>query len=1123
MSRTEQRLSAEDDSPSRREILKPFIQSSVSALGGFQQTPVGRVYEMGDSCLGCLKDLKKFWRKDDTDDERTVARIFWETRVLPDDLVNIVLTTAGKGMVEDKRAIACADLITAMTWPIDIGEELQELDDELDAGTDYTTLLRAQLSYKASLLKPNVLKSLMDIMAGPMNKPKRDRTGRDGQVINVILHLFRNLAFIKDLPANAHASSDQAEYSSLQNNFISVLQEIKALELFLFLAANARDPVFNPYNALVLEIFYLLFRGVAPDDIIKDPMKVPNQKLSNLLQLEQRNRSDELRGISSRHSRFGTTVAINSGKDTFVMHKQKSLFSDTTSVMDMSKKKIKHKTKKLDELASFDELSSKALSILRSTAISFLESCFEAFFSSLLRDIKAERPKITEHDNIRLLRVVNWFIEYFVGLKKRELANASAPLNYEECQWRFEMVGEIAERGWIGYILKRIRLSMDDRPKQWTELRAGMDCLSIILSLLDIMGHSSSPGFIIESSSLLQHQMYYSGEILDISLECLRQYKEQSVAYLDSAVNFSYVLLRMLEKWAKNQGQMIVRKAVKVRRKKSTNEENEPVDTVSDEEVTSKPAFNEHLLTFEQYENRFAQEDITRACLAYLDRWKEFDDSDKVKRVVSLLHRQAVKTKAEGLFFKVSTLELFNRILAHQKDLPRDTPYKDLIQLVNFILRKFFKKMEEQPLLLIEAFFPKNRGAWKHFSTWQPAVGQSAGAEKAKGKRRPADVDIKKGWTDSEKLGIVVMCLVEDGRMDLIDWVRSSLMTVLGIRLAIVNETDGLARRDEDDVSSEARRAAALEKFEDFPVAYIKEEQAAAATNDPQLKLLLRLIDCQLESPEAEEFQWYFPAAITPDELQHHLDIISKYLETPLDLGGRKASEMLRKKRPTRTRRLPSDNELAHKMRRIRRKKQQMDYKSAEMIYDSDAELGDDEAFYQREAELRQMTQMTMEEQDKSKLPPPTMESSQLKRKRNPPGESSLVRTGAELSGVFPRKKRRGGKRKDKSVDRDEDGGEGSDGDIREPTPQQLRPRPRPRPRIRAPQSSDHPPSPTTPGDAPSPQSMEELSLPGDSFRSSTAGLSTDLDEEDDDEGGQIRLSTQSGPRRRQMIFSDSE
>lgn len=51
--------------------------------------------------------MKKVWRKDDTDDERTVARIFWEVRVLQKDLVPILLETAGKGKVEDRCALAC--------------------------------------------------------------------------------------------------------------------------------------------------------------------------------------------------------------------------------------------------------------------------------------------------------------------------------------------------------------------------------------------------------------------------------------------------------------------------------------------------------------------------------------------------------------------------------------------------------------------------------------------------------------------------------------------------------------------------------------------------------------------------------------------------------------------------------------------------------------------------------------------------------------------------------------------------------------------------------------------------------------------------------------------------------
>lgn len=84
------------------------------------------------------------------------------------------------------------------------------------------------------------------------------------------------------------------------------------------------------------------------------------------------------------------------------------------------------------------------------------------------------------------------------------------------------------------------------------------------------------------------------------------------------------------------------------------------------------------------------------------------------------MHRQAVKSKAEGLYFKVrflfffllmilsltieqaSTLQLFKTILDDQKNLPREQPYKDLLSLINFVLRQFFKAMTSDSFLAIE-------------------------------------------------------------------------------------------------------------------------------------------------------------------------------------------------------------------------------------------------------------------------------------------------------------------------------------------------------------------------------------------------------------------------------------
>jgi len=45
---------------------------------------------------------------------------------------------------------------------------------------------------------------------------------------------------------------------------------------------------------------------------------------------------------------------------------------------------------------------------------------------------------------------------------------------------------------------------------------------------------------------------------------------------------------------------------------------------------------------------------------------------------------------------------LFKSILAESKSFPKDQAYKDLVALMNYILRQFFKALEKEPFLAIE-------------------------------------------------------------------------------------------------------------------------------------------------------------------------------------------------------------------------------------------------------------------------------------------------------------------------------------------------------------------------------------------------------------------------------------
>lgn len=78
-----------------------------------------------------------------------------------------------------------------------------------------------------------------------------------------------------------------------------------------------------------------------------------------------------------------------------------------------------------------------------------------AFLSSLLKDIKSERPKITEKDNLRLLFITKWFLEFFLQAHSKEKDLK------KENSWDLGSVAEVTDRVWIAWVLKRMHEALD--------------------------------------------------------------------------------------------------------------------------------------------------------------------------------------------------------------------------------------------------------------------------------------------------------------------------------------------------------------------------------------------------------------------------------------------------------------------------------------------------------------------------------------------------------------------------------------------------------------------------------------------------------------------------------------
>ncbi|KAJ7439501.1 timeless protein-domain-containing protein [Mycena latifolia] len=1038
----------------RRLLFEPVIGRVVDALGGYE----AGTYRLGDEASGCLKDLKKLWRKDDTDDERTVARIFWEKRVLSNDLIPILLLTAGAGQVEDKRAISCADLISAMTWPIDMAEELAELDPGERA--DFTQLRQSHQHYKAAILQPAVMSALFGLLLPPLAKAPRERTLRDNQVAALTLHIVRNLAAIRD--------SD-----GLQSRLIRALQETHLIDLLLTAAANAdADPLLASWNTLVLEILFLLFRGTPPAALLEQPKPA----LQRLLAAEAR----AAPAPTSRHSRFGTTITVSaraSSSSKALVHTT----APTPLLLDAAKKPVRVRAAPAAEAALADDLTPEARKVLRDFARALLkEGAFNAFLTGLLKDIRMERSWATgDRVGLWVLAVVRWTTTFFLVDGKDDKNGKDKGTKRE-----FGRVAAAAESGFVSWVLRRMREAAEEKPKGWATLHVGMGCLTQILLLLDaILASSSGPDDAdAEAAQTLTTQLIYAGAPLDLALDCLRACTAATAtgrgpAFLDAAVHFAYAVVRMLERGGDGGDAVYVRRV----RKKGKKGGDEDAEDAADEERRKKQESRETTFSLDAFEMKFATAEITRALLLQLARFRELEaQPDALRRVVGLLHRVAVRAKAEGLFFNVSTLYLFQTILAAQKTFPRDQPHRDLVALVTFVLRRFFKALEEEPFLAVEAFFPKNRGQWKAFSSWEPP-------EKEKGVRAPraekpgaGEVQVKRGYSWSEQLGIVIAALVDAGQLELVNWAKDILTAVIGEWERIVRELEaeaaaakaGAPSDEEDDEVLAKRMAQKLEtpspelreRMKDWVIPYTTDEEADAATRNPQLKLLFRLAKFALinegacRHPDASELEWMVGADVPPADLRRTLKVIDQFLATPINLEGKKAADLLTKTRRTRRARSPSadsDGEPSDgdgegsdggaprkprkKKEKERPKPKQQEYKSAQFIEDSDEEYGDIDAFLEKEKEMRERVELAAVETGKVATMKPT--GTKKRRKRDAPlGE-----------GAAKRKK----KRKSDSAAEDGDAEGDAEADVfgsrpvEEPTPA-ARPRPKPKPRYKS-------------------------------------------------------------------------
>ncbi|KXS15619.1 timeless-domain-containing protein [Gonapodya prolifera JEL478] len=1029
----EQRQSADDF----------YLLNAATSLGGWESR-VGRdgrttqkIYVPGVECIGCLRDLKRYLRRDDKSKTKHVLRQLGSWRIVQKDLLPILVQFSD----DQKLSSAVVELLVPMTWPIDLESD--------DIPGQHDVLL----SYKEAFCREGPLRAVFKVLVKTLAVPPRTRIDRDHSLIRMCLTLFLNLLLIKDPAPAPSASAEEYIRSTLQEELVCRLKEDKILDFMVTLASSADEREYEDWNMMVAEIIYNILLGWGVSEVLDASSRT--RRIAEALQKEQQRKRQQAALHPIRHSRFGGsfTFRMDDGHAVNVFNSDLA-FARIDDALDKGKKKrARREEKGEDEHHQRRAIASeRTRGVLKEFAESLLESSFNVLLHSMKRDFDRESAKVRKDDRARYLWLASFFLEFQRETYRKVLANFVPPpkpttappgpentdTNPEEqmveppAEFNYDSVATIVDLRTLSFIVRQVRQYNDD--KEWGMLHIALDCFKEILKTLEDMAACDFDEF-KEVSQNLQHNLYYEAATLELVDQLLRSFKpiRHKRSYLLSLVETTHVFLRMLERFSQAKGVLFMRRKKKKTTKrreaikkptadgvmqadeatKGAEDENQGTgdesqipdgaasvsganaevalerkasvdvgpdigdldeDSDSDQE-NSTNQYVEHEFHFEKLEVKFASQAVIDTYCYLLQDYTRLTP-DQLHMITKMFHRVAVRRRYSGLFFHVSNLALFNKILLDRKSLPADRAGKELVECLTFCVKKFFKAAAMNPWLLWDAFFAKSKSDCRVLEFGEDEL---ARMEQEKIRERiecgsDEEIEIKPGLLWSQEVGVAVGLLVESNQRPLVEWLIETLERVSksrsvssgGVPVTSTGDWDlgallsgqvgGGAEPTDDAQGGEAPGAAAKH----YVIVGETEPRKEALVRNKAFRLLLSLLKL-MEWPPLEgkvddattpiERHWIVPSYLDATELLEYRGMLTSFLEVPLDINGKPASKMLRKKKKHKRRsRDPSEK----KERSKKKKESKSSHLSAQIVVEDGSDSYLDEEFFRREAELRE-------------------------------------------------------------------------------------------------------------------------------------------------------------------------
>ncbi|CAZ80087.1 unnamed protein product [Tuber melanosporum] len=856
-------------------------------LGGTSMVEDGG-YSLGDDALACLKDLKRWLKLYDQKMNRfDVARCMAEANLVKGDLLEI-LSGWEKDEIENRikqrLALGCVELLVPLTWPF----ERYNSQTTVNHHRHIPVLQFAQAGYKKAILQhpsKRILSNIVRVALPSIAVPPNERTERDEGIIKLVLYFFRNLVMIEHPMITETDTGEEISRSAT----IEALKEQNVLHLLLAMSSEMGNE-FNTQDVVVMEVIYHLVKSVDIEKMFltdEQESQKQGQDLTALLKLEDEMKRASIRGASTRHNRFGTTVWIERGDKTrsFVSG-QGALLGKSTGLdkMDASKKWKKPggaDTKGISRKTEHDmslTLERRAKAKLREFVEGFLDAGFNPLFSHLRRAIDRDAQRLVESNQQQYFYLIAWFLKA-ERTRRKTFANSEDPETSDIES--FSLVASVLNQESLITLNRRMTDWFDT--KQWTPLQSAMRCFTQILLTVQDMAVSplEDDQDIAEN---IQNRLFYEEVTLDLVVMILRAYTRQPFGWLDDCTEMVHVHLRMLERFSKQHEHMFIRSRKRARAQRKKNPTSEDGDggvpEEGDEEMAelSKATMKERAFDYSRFEQKFLTQSCVNTFLAFIGNYKELNYS-QMKRAIVFFHRVFVKREQEVLLFRIDIVELFNRILQGPDGLPSShSARKEVDQFFKHYMRKLVKMLEKRPELYVELLFTKINSTMHYL---QFGYEKQINVSKP---REAAELRIKPGLEFNEQVSVAVGALLDENKGDAVDWLKTVLAAAISERKSWeAGEEARLALGAEAaDPDSETNPQAPPSPPPFINITPDNEVRQTALLKDGKLRLLLTTLKFEkIDAVDTLNTRWIIPSQLTSIDLQTSLELLKLNTDNP--------------------------------------------------------------------------------------------------------------------------------------------------------------------------------------------------------------------------------------------------